>query len=130
MIRLTSPAAFSVTVMAIALPFCYEQTLKKGLTFRQKLIPTRPPRSSSQVEALPVHLVARAHGPQVVDRTDDLVDDEINLLLRVEPSQAEAEAPFGQLLTDAQRPDHVTRLRLRGRAGRAGTDGHVLHRDH
>ena len=45
--------------------------------------------------------------------------DEIDLFLRREPAQAEADAAVGQFVADAQRLEHVARLQAGRRAGRA-----------
>ena len=77
------------------------------------------------------HLVQRAHLAQAVHFADHQLDHVIDLLLGVEPAEAEADAAVGQFVADAQRPQDVARLQ-------AGADvqaeplrhGHVLDAHH
>src|SRR5438067_653393 len=110
MMRLTSPAAFSVTVIAmLRYPFLSQtvhktppdgqgQTKDNSLTGQAPGTRARTARTSgpdAPAKALPVHLVGRAQGAQVVDHPHHLPDDEVHLLLGVEPAEAEADAAAG-----------------------------------
>ena len=59
---------------------------------------------------------------------DDEVDHVVDLLLGVEPAEAEADRRVRELVADAERAEHVARLERRRRARRAGRHRDVLER--
>src|SRR4026208_2127948 len=69
----------------------------------------RGPLDRLDVDPFLMHLPERRQRAEALDRLHDQIDDEVDLLLRVEPTDAEPDRRVGELLADAARAGDARR---------------------
>src|SRR5690242_5441998 len=86
------------------------------------------PLNSVEIDAVLVHLPERRELAQLADLALDQVGGVVDLFLRREAAERDADRAVRELVVSAERAQHIGRLQRRRGARRARRHGDVLHR--